>query len=49
MSSNETRSPSRLEIALVLLLMLAAILWYAVPQLAFSLYPIYDIWRSILP
>jgi hypothetical protein len=47
MSSDGTPRPSRLEIVLVLLLMLAAILWYSVPQLAFSLYPMYDIWRSL--
>jgi hypothetical protein len=47
MSSNRSPEPRRFEATLVLVLMAVSILWYAVPQLLYSLYPVYDLLRSI--
>jgi hypothetical protein len=49
MSSDATPDHITFEAVLVFLLMVAATLWYAWPQLVFSLYPLYEIWRSVSP
>ena len=49
MASDRTAGPSRLETALVLIFMVVACLWYAKPQIIYSLYPLYDIWRTFVP
>jgi hypothetical protein len=47
MSSGRDRGVGRFEAGLVLLLMGLAFLWYASPQILYSLYPLYDILQSI--
>lgn len=48
MSSNRTPDPNRREAGLLLLFMVAAALWYAWPQALYSLYPLFEAWRSLV-
>ena len=47
MSSDRPPDPKRREAGLLLVLMAAATLWYAWPQILYSLYPILEVWRSL--
>jgi hypothetical protein len=47
MCSRPTPDPNRREAVVVLLFMVVATLWYAWPQLLYSLYPLVEIWRSL--
>ena len=48
--SSDSRPPvSRLEIVLLLTAMVLAMVWYAVPQALFSLYPLAELLRALFP
>ncbi len=47
--SSDHSDMSRLEATVLMLAVGALLIWYAYPQLFFSLYPVYEIARLLLP